>query len=202
VERAAICIQADAEFRQRLPEHSRNLQLKINMKRITLMMLIGAALALGSFAIAAQKEKTKESKKPAVAPTAEHVVLTPSDLKWVEAPPGLPAGALIAVLEGDPNKKGPFTIRFQMPDGYKIAPHTHPTMEKITVISGTFFLGMGAKFEEEAGHELGTGAFAVMPAQMQHFAWAKGQTIVQIHGEGPFEIKYVNPADDPRQAKH
>jgi quercetin dioxygenase-like cupin family protein len=113
----------------------------------------------------------------------------------------LPAGAKLAVLEGDPAKKGPFTIRFQFPDSYKVAPHSHPTAERVTVISGTVFLGMGTQFDEAAGREMGAGSFAVMPAGMNHFAWAKGDTIIQIHGRGPFQIKYVNPADDPRNTK-
>ncbi len=175
------------------------------MKQTTLIPLIGVALALASFAIAAeQKENSKESAKTksTVAATTEHTVLTPADLKWGDAPPGLPPGAKLAVLEGDPTKKGPFTIRLQAPDGYKVAPHTHPSAEKITVISGTFFLGTGARFDEAAGREMAAGSFAVMPAGMQHFARVKGDTIIQVHGPGPFQIKYVNPADDPRQEKH
>ena len=107
----------------------------------------------------------------------------------------------MAVLDGDPNKEGPFTIRLQSPDGYKVAPHTHPTTERITVISGTFHLGMGDNFDEGAGREMGAGSFGVMPAGMKHFAWVTGDTVIQVHGEGPFQIKYVNPADDPRNAK-
>lgn len=113
----------------------------------------------------------------------------------------MPPGAKLAVSEGDPNKKGQFTIRLQFPDGYKVPPHTHPTAEKITVISGAVFLGAGTKFDEAAGKEMGTGSFCVMPAAMPHFGWAKGEAVVQVNGAGPFKIKYVNPADDPRQAK-
>lgn len=170
------------------------------MNRSKLIVVAGAGLALASLAFAAE-QKTKESKTSGAEADATHVLLTPADLQWGEAPPGLPAGAKLAVLEGDPTKKGPFTIRLQMPDGYKIMPHTHPTAEKVTIISGTGFLGMGAKFDEAAAKQMEPGTFAIMPAGMQHFAFAKGETIVQISGKGPFEIKYVNPADDPRQAK-
>jgi quercetin dioxygenase-like cupin family protein len=170
------------------------------MNRSKLIVVAGAALAVASLAIAAE-EKAKESKKSAAAPDTQHVLLTPADLQWGEAPPGLPAGAKLAVLEGDPTKKGPFTIRLQMPDGYKIMPHTHPTAEKVTIISGTGFLGMGAKFDEAAAKQMEAGSFAILPAGMQHFAFAKGETILQISSNGPFQIKYVNPADDPRQAK-
>lgn len=170
------------------------------MNRNKLTVIASAALALASLAVAAE-QKAKEPQKSAPEADTKHVLLTPADLQWGEAPAGLPAGAKLAVLEGDPTKKGPFTIRLQMPDGYKIMPHTHPTAEKVTVISGTGFLGMGAKFDEAAAKQMEPGTFAIMPAGMQHFAFAKGETVVQISGKGPFEIKYVNPADDPRQAK-
>ena len=98
----------------------------------------------------------------------------------------------MAVLAGDPTKKGPFTVRMQAPAGYKIPPHTHPTAENLTVISGTFNIGTGDKFDEAAGKALETGGF---------YAWSTTETVLQIHGKGPFEIKYVNPADDPRNAK-
>jgi hypothetical protein len=104
-------------------------------------------------------------------------------------------------LDGDPTKKGSFTVRLQAPDGYKVPPHTHPTTERITVISGTFYLGMGDKFDEAAGREMAPGSFAVLPAGMRHFGWYMGETVLQINSEGPFQIKYVNPADDPRNAK-
>lgn len=172
----------------------------ILMKRIKLILLIGAALAAaGSLIVAAEKADAKKSAKTHAGMAEKHVILTPADLKWGDPPPGLPAGAKVAVLEGDPTKKGPYTIRLQSPDGYKVLPHTHPTSEQVTVISGTFFLGAGPKFDETAGKELSAGSFAVMPAGMQHFAWVKGETVIQVHGLGPFQIIYVNPADDPRK---
>ncbi|MEY2488399.1 MAG: hypothetical protein QOC70_341 [Verrucomicrobiota bacterium] len=171
------------------------------MKRIAALILAGAIGALSSLALA--KENKKDSSQPSskVVATAEHKIFAPADIKWVDAPPSLPSGAKMAVLEGDPTKPGPFTIRLQAPDGYKIPAHTHPTDERVTVISGTFHLGMADKFDEAAGHEMVAGSFALMPAGMKHFAWATGETVVQVHSTGPFVIKYVNPADDPRNAK-
>lgn len=174
------------------------------MKRIAALMLISAICALSPFAFAKEKKAdskgaTKDTSKAAAM--AEHKMFTPSDLKWSDGPPFLPPGVKMAVLEGDPGKPGAFTIRLQAPDGYKIPAHTHPTAERITVISGTFHLGTGNKLDEAAGHEMVAGSFAVMPAGMKHFAWATGETVVQVHGTGPFQIKYVNPADDPRIAK-
>ena len=89
----------------------------------------------------------------------------------------------------------------QAPAGYKIAPHTHPTPERLTVITGTFRLGMGAKFDETATHEMGPGSYVVLPPGMTHFVSTTSESIVQIDSEGPFQINYVNPADDPRNAK-
>jgi quercetin dioxygenase-like cupin family protein len=174
------------------------------MKKILAVLLIGAVWVLSSFLLAAEKkESSKESSRAdsKVAATVEHKIVTPSEMNWGDAPPGLPPGAKMAVLDGDPTKKGSFTVRLQAPAGYKVPPHTHPSAEKITVISGTLNLGMGDKFDEAAGRELGAGSFAVMPAGMKHFAWTTGETILQIHSNGPFEIKYVNPTDDPRNTK-
>jgi len=132
------------------------------MKKIA--VLFGVVLALSSFAVAIEKkESSKESSK---ATTEEHKIVAPSEMTWVDAPPGLPAGGTMAVLGGDPNKKGAFTVRLRAPDGYKVAPHTHPTAENITVTSGTFHLGTGDKFDETAAHEMIAGSFAVMPAGM------------------------------------
>lgn len=167
------------------------------MKQITAMVLLGVGLALSSLVFAADEK----AKTEAAATSSEHVMYAAADLKWGEAPPSLPAGAKIAVLDGDPGKQGMFTIRLQMPAGYKIPAHTHPTAEHVTVISGTTYLGMGPKFDDATAKAMTAGAYVVMPAGMQHFAGTKEGCIVQVHAMGPFEIKYVNPADDPRQAK-
>ena len=168
------------------------------MKRIALILILPLVLPLA--AVAAQKKDV--SKKSTESDTSEqHVVLNPADLKWGDAPPGLPPGAKLAVLAGDPNKKGLFTVRLQTPAGYKVPPHTHPTAEHITVISGTFNIGTGDKFDEAAGKEMGAGGYMVMPPGMKHYAWTPAETIIQVQGMGPFVIKYVNPADDPRNAK-
>ena len=165
------------------------------MKRIALILTLPVAVCL--VAVAAQKKEGSGES----ATTEQHVVLNTADLKWGDVPPGLPPGAKMAVLTGDPNKKGLFTVRMQAPAGYKVPPHSHPTAEHITVISGTFSVGTGDKFDEAAGKELAQGGYVVLPAGMNHYAWSTGEAIIQIHGKGPFEIKYVNPADDPRNAK-
>lgn len=131
------------------------------------------------------------------AQAAKHVAMTPSELKWGPAPPVLPPGAQIAVLDGDPGKEGFFTLRLKFPDGYKIAPHWHPTDENIVVVAGTFLMGLGEKRADASMHALPAGSFTVMPKMGRHYATAKGETVVQIYGQGPFVVNYVNPADNP-----
>jgi len=109
----------------------------------------------------------------------------------------LPKGAEFAVLAGDPSKDGHYVIRLKMPTGYKIPAHNHPTAEMVTVISGKFHIGMGDKLDVKKGVRLTAGGYAEAPAKMNHYAWATGPTVVQVHGQGPFTITYVNPADDP-----
>lgn len=128
-----------------------------------------------------------------------HVMVTPATTKWAAGPASLPPGAQASALEGDPSKPGPFTLRIKMPDGYRIPPHWHPADEHVTVVQGTFVMGVGEKFEQTGGHELPAGAFALMPSGTRHFAWTKGETVVQLHGTGPWGINYVNAADDPRK---
>ena len=132
--------------------------------------------------------------KPAAS---THVMVGPTQLQWGPVPPVLNKGAQLAVLSGNPGASGPFVIRLQMPAGYKIAPHWHPTDEHVTVISGTFSLGMGDHFDAGAAKDLAPGGYALLPAEMRHFAWTKDGATVQVHGTGPFVLNYVNPADDP-----
>ena len=132
-----------------------------------------------------------------LAQAKQHTAMTPAELKWGPAPPALPPGAQIAVLDGDPGKDGFFTLRLKFPDGYKIAPHWHPTDENIVIVAGTFMMGMGEKRTEASMHALPQGSFTYIPKTGRHYATAKGETIVQIYGQGPFLVNYVNPADDP-----
>src|SRR3990170_3965515 len=128
--------------------------------------------------------------------TTDHAFIQPADVKWGAAPASLPPGAQGAVLQGDPAKPGPFTLRLKLPDGYRIPPHYHPAIEHITVIQGTFVVGMGEKVNVGTEKSLGAGSFAFMPAGMRHFVRAQGETIVQLHGTGPWGITYVNPRLD------
>ena len=126
---------------------------------------------------------------------------SPTAIEWRAAPAALPPGARMAVLEGDPTKEGPFVVRFQFPDGYHVPPHTHPKTERVTVISGILHLATGEALDRSSAKKLPAGSFGYWPAGMKHTAWSEGETVIQLHGTGPWQINYVNPADDPRNTK-
>jgi len=135
---------------------------------------------------------------PALADQSAHVVVSPDTLKWAE-PPILP-GAKLAVVQGDPGKEGPFVYRLKLPANYKVPPHIHKASENVTVLSGVFYLGLGEKFDQGSGQELPAGGFVSVPPKHPHYAWAGPQeTVVQVHGVGPTDLTFVNPADDPRK---
>ena len=127
-----------------------------------------------------------------------HIMVTPTDLKWAEVP-SLPPGAKIAVIEGPLGEAVPFTFRLKFPADYKIPAHWHPAIEHVTVISGTFNMGTGDKLDTVKSKPLSAGSVAIMQPKTNHFAWTKEETIVQVHGVGPWAITYVNPEDDPRK---
>ena len=166
--------------------------------RSVALILAAASLALvSSRSLGAQA--AKPAAKPAqAAPAAKHVILNTADLKWGPAPPGLPAGSQVAVVEGDPSKAVPFVLRVKFPDGYRVPPHWHPTAEHLTVLSGTLLAGMGDTLDANAATALSAGGYVTMGSRMHHFVIAKGATEIQIHAVGPFTITYVNPKDDPR----
>jgi len=149
----------------------------VTMKRVLLaLILFGAMLA-------------------ATACTSAQPVL-PATFKWADTPrPGFQIG----VLEGDPTKAAPFTLRVKFPPNFQEPPHYHSYTQHVTVISGTYYSGRGDKFDMEKGNALPAGSFMVMPVDTRHYAWTKEETVIQIHGVGPAGTTYVNPADDPRR---
>jgi Domain of unknown function (DUF4437) len=132
---------------------------------------------------------------------SSHVVVPADKVQWAPAPPFLPSGAQISVLEGNPSEKGPVTLRLKFPSNYNIAAHWHSMTERVTVLSGSFHIGMGDKLDRHASQTLEPGGFALLPANMRHFAWTSAPTVVQINLEGPFDIFYVNPADNPQKTQ-
>lgn len=160
------------------------------MRSFPTIFILLPAMVLAQTA-ATPKKTTAKAAGPAV------VVVTPDKLQWGPAPAVFPPGAQMAVLAGDPGKAGPFTVRLKAPDGYRVMPHWHPTAENVTVLSGEFRVGMGDKFDETSLTTLPAQSLAVMPPHHNHYAMAKGETVVQVSAMGPFKLTYVNPADDP-----
>lgn len=132
---------------------------------------------------------------------ADPVFQSLETVKWEPAPPALPPGAQTAILSGNPMEAGPYTILAKLPADYKIPAHSHPADENLTILSGTLYMGMGDKLDTASGKPLGVGGYALMPANMNHFVYTKEETVFSVYGQGPIDFKYVNPADDPRNAK-
>lgn len=154
------------------------------MKRMSFVVIAGAAIACAAVASA----ETVDT----------HKVFRPQEIKWGAAPPALPGGAQAALLYGDPNSEGMFALRVKLPKGYAIAPHTHPKPEMLTVISGSFGLGMGSKADRSSFERLPAGGFSSMPSGVAHYVIVDEDSVVQVNAMGPFVIEYVDPRDDPR----
>ena len=129
-----------------------------------------------------------------------HVVVPADKVQWGPAPPFLPPGAQISVLAGDPHQKGDVALRLKFPANYEIAAHWHSMTEQVTVMSGMFHVGMGDKLDRNATQTLAPGGFVSLPGNMRHFAWTSEPTVVQLNLQGPFDIFYVNPADNPQKS--
>jgi quercetin dioxygenase-like cupin family protein len=127
-----------------------------------------------------------------------HATIQAGDLKW-SAPAAYAKGAQLAVIRGDPTKEGMYVVRLKVPAGFKIAAHTHPNDENVTVLSGSFNVGTGDKLDESKGMQIKAGGYSFVMKGMNHYAWFTEETILQLHGMGPQGITYVNPADDPRK---
>lgn len=158
--------------------------------KITFPAILVSAIAAGALIAAATADSTQE-----------HSIVSPQQIKWGSAPASIPAGAEASVLYGDPSKEGLFALRLKLPSGYHIPPHTHPKPEVVTVISGTFRLGMGEIADRNQGKALPAGSFFALAPGMAHYAYADDDTVIQLNSTGPWSLTYVNPKDDPRQAQ-
>lgn len=128
-----------------------------------------------------------------------HATVQPDAVKWGPGPGAYPPGAQFAVISRDPTKEGFYVVRMKVPAGYRIAPHTHPNDENVTVLSGSFGIGTGDSFDSTKGARLKTGGYSRVGKGMSHYAWFSEDTVIQLHGQGPQGITYVNLADDPRK---
>lgn len=158
------------------------------MKASIVTTLAAVTVALGALAPSTVRAQAQ----------TEHHMVVPAELKWADAPAVAP-GAKIAVIEGPLNKADPFTFRLKLPENARIAPHTHPAYERVTVLSGTFYFTAGDSYDPAKTRALGPGSVAIMPAGTPMFGYTKEETIIQLHGVGPWGLTYVNPADDPRK---
>lgn len=154
--------------------------------KIALLVLGTTALAAGLSVVPAQ-------------PAGDHVLLSPDNIQWGPAPDVLPKGAEAAVLYGDPTKEGQFALRIKLPGGYHVPPHSHPVDENVTIIAGTFKLGMGETADESTTQALPAGSFLSLPPGTNHFVYTDEETVIQINTMGPWGLVYVNPEDDPRK---
>ena len=158
---------------------------------ISKVIVTSAAIVLGAFIAS-----------PALAtdPAMEgHISIVPSEIKWADAP-SIGPGAKLAVLEGDLKQATPFTIRIKLPPNFKVPAHTHPVFERVTVLSGTFHLGIGETFDRAKTRAYPAGGVTMMPPGMPMFAYTTdAETVIQIHGTGPWGINFLNPAEDPRK---
>ena len=156
--------------------------MTINSRSLAGVAIVALGVAIGVTPIVAQ---------------AKHILVPVDKVQWAPATV-LPAGAQIAVLEGNPAEKGAITLRLKFPANYDVPAHWHSMTERVTVLSGMFNVGMGDKLNRKATQALEPGGFVSLPANMRHFAWTSAPTIVQITLEGPFDLFYVNPADNPQ----
>jgi quercetin dioxygenase-like cupin family protein len=143
--------------------------------------LVSALVVLGAAGYSQEKKEGAEA----------HKIVHFGDLKWTP----LIKGCDLAPVSGDPNGEGTFVLRLRCVDGAKIPAHWHPTDENVTVLKGTFLVGLGETFDEAKLQTMNVGNFVSMPKEMRHFAMSRGDTIVQVHGEGPFKVNWVNPSE-------
>jgi hypothetical protein len=160
-------------------------RIRLGLVAVALASVAGLGLAMGASAVGSEKNAFK-----------------PGEIAWGPAPAFLNPGAQFVVLEGNPMAaSGDYTIRLKLPAGYKIAPHSHPKRENVTVISGTLKVGMGDDFDESKMGNFAAGSFAYLDPDMHHYVMASGPTVVQVHGEAPVIFTYVHAEDDPSKKK-
>ena len=161
------------------------------MRRVAVVVLV--VFGVASLSVMGASRAAEQAK-----PAGTWALYVPSQIPWKPGPSSLAPGAKMAILGGDPSKEGFFTMRLLLPDGYRVAPHWHPKVERLTIISGTLNLGTGDRFDATATKPLPAGTYSSMPPKMTHFASTAGETVLQLSSIGPWQVIYVDPADDPR----
>lgn len=161
------------------------------MKKKTLCVIVAAAGLPFSFSPAAERSETPYRGDG-------HMMTNAENLEWKDiasmAPP-----AKIAIIEGKLDEEEAFTFRLKLPANYEIRPHIHPAYERVTVLSGALHFAHGETFDREKTHELRQGGVAIMAPGEPMFGYTEEDTVIQLHGTGPWGIEYLNPEDDPRK---
>jgi hypothetical protein len=165
------------------------------MKTIITVLLLSIASLAFTCPLAAQDHQAVQQHE------GGHRMVNQQELQWQEGPASLPKGTRAVVVEGDPTKEAPFTLRLQMPANYTIPPHWHPAIEHVTVLKGSFYMGTGEKVDMDKATMLSEGGFAVMPVRFVHYAFTREGATIQLHGMGPWGITYVKESDDPRNQR-
>ncbi len=157
------------------------------MRKIRLGTVCVALIGIAAVATAVYSQEKKEGAEA-------HKIVHFGDLKWTP----IMKGCDLAPVSGDSNAEGaPFVLRIRCADGIRVPAHWHPTDEHLTVLKGTFLVGMGESFDEAKLQAMNVGNFLTMPKEMRHFGLCKGETILQVHGAGPFKVNWVNPSEVP-----
>jgi hypothetical protein len=162
------------------------------MRRSTNLLITVSMLVVSVSATSTARAQDHKAAAPAIVDAQQVLRLTPGELTWEAGPPMLPPGARMAVIEGAFNKPGPFTVRLKFPANYQIPPHWHPIKVTVTVISGTFNMGLGDTLDTTKGKALPAGSIFEMPTQIHHFGWTSEETIIQEHGTGPLSVHYLH----------
>jgi hypothetical protein len=171
--------------------------MRKNLTRFGAAAMLSILLSVCGIRPVACGEADGNGTASAIPTHGKWVVITPDRIAWRPAKL-LPPGAQMAIMEGDPSKPGFFSMRLKMPDRYRIPAHRHSQAERVTVLSGTLYLGLGDGTDPGTALALGAGSYSSMPPEMMHYGWMKGETILQLTSIGPWTVSYLNPADDPR----
>ena len=170
--------------------------MRTTLATLCVLLLLAGCERRGDRDTAAQLDQAGTDTMTTTAAVGD----TSAAADWQPAPPFLPAGARAAVVEGDPSKPGPFRLRLELPGGYEVRPHYHPMSEHVAVLEGSIQLGRGKSWEDDKMKSLAVGEEADVAAKEPHYVRAKDKTVIEVASTGPFEITYINPADDPRKA--
>lgn len=130
----------------------------------------------------------------------DYRAITPGELKWADVA-SMPPGAMVAVIEGSMSEAAPFTVRLKVPANYRIPAHRHPAAEHVTVISGTLYVVVGGSLDPKNALSLPAGSMIILEPNTPHFAWTREETVLQLHGTGPWGITYLDATEDPRRKK-